>query len=184
MQWFKYLDAVVLAVLSTVLGSMLFARRKNGHTLRSISATVATDKRTSLGFSILMSICYPLYYAWLWLWVGPKFDMPTAYYVVLAVAALFELVFVWVPSTTGWKCRIHRFSATVVGVGAFILPGLLLLGSQPLSVVGVISVVIFYAVTATLCMLVIIPKYRKNTYTYEVIFCTTFLLVASIVGHS
>lgn len=182
---FDFVDFIVLGVLTLVLsGMMLWHHRRNGAVLRSISATVAVEKGTSLIFSVVMSICYPLYYAWLWLWVGPKLEMPSLYYIVLAVAAFFELVFVWVPSTTGWKRQTHEFATTLVGLAMLVIPGMFLLGHKAGSTVGVVSIAVFYAVSLVLSVLLLIPRYRKHTFTYEVIFCVAFLAAASIVGHT
>lgn len=185
MHSFEYTDLVILAMLCAVLGGLMFIyHRKNGGMLRSISATVAAEKGTSLTFSAVMSVCYPLYYAWLWLWVGSKLSMPHLYYVILAVAAFFELVFVWVPSTTGWKKRIHEFATTIVALGMLIIPGMFLLGSHAVSSVGVVFIAIFYAVSLAISTLLLLPRFRKQTLIYEVIFCVAFLAAASIVGHT
>lgn len=182
---FEFVDLVVFAALTAVLGIMIWLHyRKNGAVLRSISATVAAEKRTSLVFSVVMSVLYPLYYAWLWLWVGPKVGAPPAYYVILAVAAVFELVFVWVPSTTGWRHETHKFAATMVGFGMLILPGMFLMTAQAMSVAAMISIAVFYAVALSVSTLLVLPRYRGHTFIYEVLYCAAFLVAASIVGHS
>ena len=77
LQAFQYLDAFVIVGLSLMIGKLLIDyRRKNGNMLSTISKTVVATKQSSLVFTLSMLVAFPLYYAWVWLWVGPVLAMP------------------------------------------------------------------------------------------------------------
>lgn len=183
---FEFVDLVVILALVFLLGGMLLNfHRRNGGVLSSISRTVGATKRTQWTFTAVMSVLYPLYYAWLWFWVGPLFAMPSAYYILLGAAVCFETIFVWVPATSGWRRKTHEIAAGFVGVVMASIPALILLAAQQdVSPTGEVTLVTFYVILGTMLVLLIRPKYRKHTFTYEVIYCAIFMLALSVAGHS
>lgn len=183
MQAFEFVDIFVAAGLSLALASMLWwHHKKTSRVLGSISQTVAASRRKSLMFSLTMSVAYPLYYLWLWLWVGPSLMMPSAYYIVLVFSAVAELIFVWVPATDGVKRRVHETAAAFVGLAMLILPALILLNVRNPSELSKAVIFVYFGVCAVLLVLLASTKYRRHTFTYEVIYCLAFLVAMSVVG--
>lgn len=185
MQQIEFLDVFITTLLVYVIGTLILNYRKEYGSLRaSISQTVAATKRSSMFFALTMLVAYPLYYAWLWLWVGPLLGMPSMYYVLLAVSAIAELVFVLVPASSGWRLRTHQIAAGFVGLVMAILPGMMLFAGQGISGAGRLALVAFYIVLIALVVLLCTPKYRRNTFLYEVIYAAVFIGSVSVVVHT
>lgn len=185
MQTFEFVDVFVVVGLSLVLGSLLWWQyKKTGRVLGSISQTVAANRRTSFIFSVVMSVAYPLYYTWLWLWTGPSLVMPGVYYAVLAFSAVSELIFVWVLATDRVKRKIHEAAAAFVGFAMLILPALILLSGRNVSELSRVAIFVYFGVCTVLLALIARAKYRKYTFAYEVAYCLTFLLAMSVAGHA
>lgn len=183
--FWQYFDLITLSILLSVTAVLVMAQRKStGKLLGTISQSVAHTKRSSLIFSIFMTICYPLYYAFVWLWVGPLVDAPTIFYYLLAGSALCEMVFVWVPATTGMSHKIHAAMAYVVGVEMFVFPVIILLYGQNVSSFAQASIIFFLVTGCALLSLMIFKKLRTYTFLYETIYSVVFLLTVSIIAHS
>lgn len=182
---FEYVDCITIVILTLVLGALLLVHRKqHGNLQASISQTVAATKRSSMLFTLTMLVVYPLYYAWLWLWVGPALGMPTAYYLLLGLSAIAEFVFVLVPASIGWRLRAHQIAAGIVGVAMAMFPAIMLVAGEGVSAAGRLALVIFYVVTVCMLGLLFTPKYRRHTFLYEVMYCALFLGSVSIAAHT
>jgi len=180
----QFADAIVIILVSGVtIFLMATHKRRAGALLPSISRTIAADKRTSLAFSIMMTVAVPLYYGFIWFWVGPLVSAPWYFYVILAVSIVSEMIFVWVPATSGMSKRIHEITAGFVGLVMFVAP-LILLSTGNLSSVAQLGIILFFGLTAVIVGLLLHPKSRKLTLTLEVVYCVAFWAVMSIIAHT
>ena len=182
--FWRFFDLISLAFIFAVVSVLMISHRKrSGSLLGSISQTVAASKRSSLAFSVVMTIFFPLYYAFLWFWVWPLTSTPIYLYLLLLVSAVFEMIFVWVPATDGNSRKIHEVSAGFVGLFMFIV-ALVMLHTGKISTVGSVAILVFLLVSITMLALFTIPRYRKHTFLYECIYCITFLAAMSVVAHA
>jgi hypothetical protein len=181
--FWQYFDAlVIIIIVSVVVLLMLTHKRKRGELLSSISQTIAADNRTSLIFSLMMTLCVPLYYAFIWFWVAPLSHAPWYFYGLLIISVISEMVFVWVPATTGRSKLIHQYTAGFVGVVMLAAPLILLFAGQ-LSDAAQIGVITFVSTSLLLGPLLLIPKLRKYTLQSEIIYCVAFWAVISFIAH-
>lgn len=184
-KFWEFFDLYTLAILFIVVGTLVaIYHRKNGSLLGTISETVASSRRSSFVFSVVMTICFPLYYAFMWFWVAPMAHMPIGFYYLLAISALFEIIFVWVPATIGKSRQIHHVMAGLVGVAMLAAPLVILLYGTGLSVASKVSSLAFMIITGILISLMIIKATRKHTFLYETIYCAAFLATISVIAHS
>ena len=184
LQAFQYLDAFVIVGLSLIIGKLLIDyRRKNGNMLSTISKTVVATKQSSLVFTLSMLVAFPLYYAWVWLWVGPVLAMPKWFYAVVAVSAVAEMMFVLVPASSGWKQKVHEVAASFVGLVMVAIPLMFLIWSPQISPIVQQAIYAYIVACFVLVVLLVVPKYRKHTLVYEIIFCIAFWSVMSVAGH-
>ena len=182
--FWQYFDIYVLSVLTIVIYALLAAhKRKNGELLTTISQTVAYSKSSAIVFAVAMIICYPLYYAFLWFWVGPRTHMPAAFYYLIIPAAVAEAVFVLIPATMGKRKYIHIFGAAVVGLAMFLLALLILIYGAPLHILSRILLTVFILIAISSVWLLRQHKYRKHTFTIETTYVLTFLIAVSFVAH-
>jgi hypothetical protein len=182
---FEYFDVVTLGALAIIITWLvLIHRRKHGALLGTISQTVAASPRSSLLFSLSMTVFYPLYYAFIWLWVGPKTEMPTSFYWLLAISAIFEMIFVWVPHSEGKRVIIHQAAASVVFICMFIMTVLLLMSGHDISSIADIGLVIFLMSSLIFIGLLKLQQFRKNTFLFETLCCVLFLAAISLVAHT
>jgi len=180
----QFADAVVIILVSVVtIFLMATHKRRTGALLPSISRTIAADRRTSLIFSIMMTVAVPLYYGFIWFWVGPLVSAPWYFYVILAVSIVSEMIFVWVPATSGMSKSVHEITAGFVGFVMFAAP-LILLGTGNLSSIAQLGTLLFFGLTAVIIALLMYPKSRKFTLSLEVVYCVAFWAVMSIIAHS
>ncbi|MEO5948885.1 MAG: hypothetical protein ABIP74_00595 [Candidatus Saccharimonas sp.] len=180
----QFADAVVIILVSVVtLYLMVTHKRRTGTLLPSISRTVAADKRTSLTFSTMMTVAVPLYYGFIWFWVGPLVSAPWYFYLIVAISIVSEMIFVWAPATSGMSKRIHEITAGFVGLVMFVAP-LILLSTGNLSSVAQIGTVLFFGLTAIIAGLLLHPESRKLTLSLEVVYCVAFWAVMSIIAHA
>ena len=182
--WHNF-DFITISVLTVVLTALIKAHhQKTGSLLGSISETVAYSKSASTIFSITMTVCFPLYYAFVWFWVLPLIQAPHWIYYLLLFSALCEMVFVWVPATVGKNKRIHEAATSVVVVAMFLLALVVLLKGVSLGMPARISLIIFLVSPFFIGILMTIKKFRRHTFIYEVICCVLFLASLSLVGHT
>lgn len=182
--FWQYFDLFTLGILAVVVGLLLSSHHKtHGSLLRTVSETVAYNRKSSLIFSIAMSICFPLYYAFIWFWVAPLTNMPKAFYYLLVISAFFELVFVWVPSKAGKKKIIHEIAAGFVGITMLIITILILIYGNELTSFMRAAILIFFAVTATLAIFLSQVKFRKYLFLSEVVYIVIFIATISVIAH-
>jgi hypothetical protein len=183
--FWQYFDLFTLSTLTVVIGLLLASHHKaRGSLLKTISETVAHTRKSSLIFSITMSICFPLYYAFMWFWVAPLTKMPTGFYFLLATSAFFELVFVWVPSKAGKKKIVHEIAAGFVGIAMLIMPILILLYGDGLTDFMKGILILFFAMTTTLAVSLSQIKLRRHLFLFETVYLVTFLTTISVIAHS
>jgi hypothetical protein len=183
--FWQYFDFITISVLTIVLTALMKTHhRKTGSLLGSISQTVAYSKTSSTIFSVTMTVCFPLYYAFVWFWVLPLIEAPHWIYYLLLFSALSEMVFVWVPATVGKSRRIHEATTSVVVVAMFVLGLLMLVTGVNLSIAARTSLIIFLASPFFIGILMTIKKFRRHTFVYEVICCVLFLASLSLIGHT
>jgi len=184
-EFWEFFDLYTLGILFIIVGSLVVTHyRKNGSLLSTISETVAHSHHSSLIFSVVMMICFPLYYAFIWFWVAPLTQMPVSFYYLLTISALFEVIFVWVPATDGRSRKIHQIMSSLVGVAMLAAPLFILLYGTGLSTVSRISILVFTAMAVILVGLLLIKSTRKYTFLYETIYCAAFLATISVIAHS
>ena len=181
--FWQFFDVVVIIVITSIIfWLMLTHKNKTGDLLPSISQTVAADRHSSLIFSLMMTLCVPLYYAFLWFWVAPLTNAPWYFYGLLAMSVISEMIFVWVPATVGWNKKVHGYTARFVGLVMLVAPLVLLFAGQ-LSTITRIAIIVFAITSLLLGSLLLIPKLRKHTLLYEIIYCVIFWAVMSFIAH-
>jgi hypothetical protein len=183
--FFEFFDVITLgALVGIITWLMLTHRRKHGALLSTISQTVAVSPKSSLLFSISMTILYPVYYAFIWLWVGPSAGMPATLYYLLLISGIFEMIFVWVPATRGKNVRIHGAAVTVVVIAMFVLALMLLFAGQDLSGAAQVGLLVFLISPLVLAAFLKLQKGRKSTFLAETIISVLFLAAISITAHT
>jgi len=180
----QYLDIAVIVVVSVTTGWLMMTHRtRTGALLPSISQTIAADEQNSRIFSVMMSICVPLYYMWLWLWLGPLVVAPWYFYVLLVVSFLAEMVFVWMPATNGHSKQVHQYAAGFVGVVMLVAPFTLLFAQQ-LGQAAELAIEAYLLVSMIFASLLLVPKLRQYTLTFEIAYCIIFWVLLSFIGHT
>jgi hypothetical protein len=184
-EFWRFFDFYTIGILFVVIGLLVRTHHnKNGAALRTISQTVAYSKPSSLIFSIVMTIFFPLYYAFIWLWVGPKVYMPVVFYYLLTISAICEMIFVWVPATIGKSRKVHEAMATIVGLAMFVLPIIILVYGKYLNITDKVSILSFIILAIILGCLLVIRRLLAYTFLFETIYCLVFLITISIIAHS
>lgn len=181
----KYFDFISLGVLIVVITLLLLSHRKqHGSVLGTISETVGATKKAHLIFAVSMSIFAPMYYAFVWFWVGPVTDMPRYFYYILGTAFICELLFIWFPARDNRGGKIHKWTASFVGLVMFIIPLILAIETAVLSPLAKYSLVVFFATSLTLLGLMFTKTFRKNTFLFECIYCLASVGTISIIAHT
>lgn len=182
--FWQYFDVIVISIVSVVvLWLVLTHKSKKGELLPSISQTIAADKRSSRIFSIMMTVCVPLYYAFIWFWVAPLASAPWYFYGLLVISVIAEMIFVWVPATLGRRKLIHEYAAGFVGIVMIIAP-LILIATGNLSGIANVGIGVFIAITLGIAACLLHPKLRNHSLVLEIIYCIAFWAVISLVAHT
>ncbi len=183
--FWQYFDVITLSALTIIIGLLVIAqRRKTGNLMSTISQSVAHSRASRLVFSIAMTVLYPLYYAFIWFWVFPTAVVPPFLYIILGIAAIFEMIFVWVPASSGANKIIHHAASLVVGVVMLILPPLILFSAQNLTQTIALGVVAYSSVVSFLLVTIFFKHMRNYSFTLEVVFCVAFLATMSLIAHA
>ncbi len=178
-------DIITLRVLFVVITILVLSQRKRtGTIMGTISQSVAHSKRSSLAFSVIMTLCFPLYYMFIWQWVGPLVGAPAYFYYVLGFAALAEMIFVWVPATTGKSRKIHEAAAYTVGIAMYVLSMTIYAYDHVLGVAAKLSLMITLLVPFIFLALMTFKKMRTYTFLYETIYVIAWLFSISLIAHS
>ena len=181
--FWQYFDYISLAALLVVVGTLVTFQARQAKALPStISKSVATSPRSSLVFSIVMTIFFPLYYAFLWFWVGPYILAPGIFYVLLILAFICELIFVWAPANEKTKV-LHMLSASAVGLSMVILSVVVFAFGHSLSEASIGAIIVFWVVVLVTPAL-FMKRFRTYTFIVEVGFCAVFLAMISIIAHT
>ena len=130
-----------------------------------------------------MTIFFPLYYAYVWIWVLLTVAAPHWSYITLAISTLNKMAFVWVPATVARSKRIHQFTAGIVEIFMWLLALLILLEGNNLNITSRISLIITLITPIVLLLCMLNTKLRKYTFIYEVVYCSVFLATLSVLGH-
>lgn len=131
---------------------------------------------------MLMTIAVPLYYGFLWFWVGPLVAVPWYFYILLVLSFIAEMIFVWVHATSGKRKQIHELNACFVGVMMFFIPLIFIFAGQLTSMTA-FAATVFLTLSLVMLVLLFIPKLRNYTLVYETVYCLTFLALISFIGH-
>ncbi len=186
MAFFKYMDAVVVGLLVVVITYILLRHaQRHCRLLPSISETIAYDKRSSLLFSVVMTACVPLYYAYVGLWIGPRYAMPPAFYWLLIVSIIAEFIFVWVPARGGRAGLVHTINACFVGAVMLLAPLLILLAGTGLSGVAhgtLLGYVLLVSIGFPLFVLA--RPLRRFSWQFEAAYIVLFWVVLAIAAHA
>lgn len=182
-EYFDFISLGFIVITIAVLIGLYY--RKNKTLQKTISETVADNRTSSIIFSAVMTIFFPLYYGFLWFWVGYLINAPPAYFIVLIVSGISEMLFVWLPAKgNGMRRRIHGIAVSVVGLAMLILPVLILLYSNNVDATGYYTIYAFLGVTVLIGAALLTGLFKKYTIQFEVAFCSVFLVMMSVVGHS
>ena len=182
-KFFDFISLLFIIVMVLVLISFHYRKNKNLH--KTISETLATNRVSSIIFSIVMTIFFPLYYAFLWFWVGYLINAPTIYFLVLIFSSICEAIFVWVPAKgVGLSRRIHTVTTALVALAMIALPVILIVTLSILNNVDQIAIYSFLGVTILLVIILPTQFFKKYTIYFEAIFCLLFLTMMSIIAHS
>jgi len=182
--FWQYFDLIALIpIFIGVLWILVAHRRNEGSYPNTISRVIAQSPKSQLVFSMLMTIFFPLYYAFLWFWVGPHVSASVLFYLALVLSATAEMVFIWLPATgKGIKSKIHSVTAGFVGIVMFLTPLLILTGAP--SDIGRTATIGFIILSGVLIIIYLFAKARRYTLLLEAIFCLTFLAMMSIIAHA
>lgn len=131
---------------------------------------------------MLMTIAVPLYYGFLWFWVGPLVAVPWYFYILLVLSFIAEMIFVWVHATSGKRKQIHELNACFVGVMMFFIPLIFIFAGQLTSMTA-FAATVFLTLSLVMLVLLFIPKLRNYTLVYETVYCLTFLALISFIAH-
>jgi len=183
--FWQYFDLITLSIFFVVVPLLVLSqRRSTGSIMGTISQSVAHSKRSSLIFSVVMTLFFPIYYIFIWQWVGPLVGVPGYFYYLLAFSALCEMVFVWAPATTGKSRKIHEIAAYTVGFLMYVLLATILFSSYNLSFASRVCTIIFLVTPFVLIPLMAVKKLRAYTFLYETIYSIAWLLSISLIAHS
>ncbi len=184
--YFKYMDAVVVGLLMVVISFILVRHaRRHGTLLPSISETIAYDKRSSLLFSVVMTVCVPLYYAYVGLWIGPRYAMPPAFYWLLVVSIVAEFIFVWVPARGGRAGLVHTINACFVGGVMLLAPLLILLAGTGLSGAAHAALLGYVLlISIGFSLFVLLRPLHRFSWQFEAVFIVLFWGVLAVAAHA
>lgn len=185
-RFWEYFDYISLAFIIGTIGLLIGLHyRKNQSLRKTISETVAESKLSSMAFSVTMTIFFPLYYGFLWFWVGYLINAPLSYFVLLVISGIFEMIFVWIPAKgNGVSWKIHTIASSIVGLSMVILSILILISSNRIDSIGRYAIYVFLGVSLIICIALISRKLQKYTIQLEVTFCLLFLIIMSVIGHA
>jgi hypothetical protein len=184
-KWTEYFDFVSLAFLfCSVTILLLIYYRKNHRLHETISKTVADNPKISRIFSIIMTVYVPIYYAQLWLWTGPKLNLPVVFYAMLLLSIVCEMIFVWAPAK-GKTDRLHTITSTIVGVMMITVVALILVSGTAVSVIAQVALGgMLFASIVSGTSLFIVKRFRKYTFWIETGFIIVFVVSMILAGHS
>lgn len=184
--FWKFFDVISLTfIFVMILVLMSLHYKKNKSLQKTISETLALDRASSTTFSIVMTLFFPLYYAFLWFWVGYLIKAPLVYFVILIFSVICEVVFVWVPARgKGLSRRVHQLTTTLVALAMIALPITLLITVPTLNNMNHITMYGFLAFTILLILMSPTQFFKKHMIYFEITFCLLFLIMMSVIGHS
>jgi hypothetical protein len=182
--FWHYFDFITVGAITIVIMGLVRAHhKKTGGLLGSISETLAYSKTSSTIFSIVMTIFFPLYYAFIWFWILPLIHAPRVFYYLLIVPTLCEIVFIWVPATVGRSKRIHKVMVGIVFIIMYVFALLILIHGIHINMAARIGLSIYLASPFILFAAMTVKSLRKYTFLYEIIYCAAFLAAISLIGH-
>ena len=150
---YKLLGPIYCAI---IWAAVFFVLKKwPGDRTMTISKHVAAYREAYLFFAIVRTLSFPMFFLFLFRWFLPELEMPTVAYVLMALAISGDLISAWIPETTGWKGRVHKWSA--YGMAATVLPFTIIIALSPhistfahaFSYVAILFMVLFWVLFVT-----------------------------------
>ena len=180
----QWVDVALLAVLIPTTTYLLYRHwRLHGSFGRTISHTVAHDVFSRRVFTAVMLVCFPLYYAAIWLWLAPRQGMPPVFYYLMLVCAASELLFVLFPTTDEHEKKHTVFAGFVMlSLPVFAAP---ILGyGITVSAATAWSCWAFIIASAGIALLWVLGRLKRGgLFAAECVYCVLFWLMIFCAGH-
>ena len=148
---------------------------------RSLSMHVADKRSTFLFFALVSTIGVALLYIFMTQWFGPVLQVHSAFYVVMTMGLLCQLVAAWVPASGGRKEVIHSTFAYAMAVA---MP--LILAFALISPVIAFWLKIWVALTIIgmveqLALLILTPQIKQKYLSRQLGYIASFYLTVILI---
>lgn len=176
---YKYIG--VLASFLTWLAIAIVLWRQPRVPSNSISKHVAADRRGWLIFAPLATLALVLFYIFMVNWFIPKLDLSPTYEVLVTLVILLEFITTWIPDTSGWKQRVHHYTAYTA---AAILPFLTLIITRSPFITTTARILTYACLVVALgifALYLTVKTTREKHLIYQSIFFACFYIPVLVV---
>jgi hypothetical protein len=176
---------IVALVVAVVLG-LVIIKLWPPNKRQSFSQHVASRKVTYWLFAPIFTVVTVMYYAFLWKWVGPLVGMGAAYYDVLLVAFVLQLIVAWVPAKSVWPMRVHGIAAYGVAILMVALVVIIALTASSVLPVGYIVACYVFGLAgiALVPIYAYIPAARRQFLLVQIGYFVAFWVLIMAIAYS
>jgi len=180
---YKYFG--LLAPLFVAVAALYILWRWPAEKKMTFSEHIAKDKRSFLLFGMTLFPATVMYYFFLYLYIGPRYNLPFFYFAILAVAFICQIIFTFVPSSSGRARTVHLFSASFVGFSMFVLSVVVVVYGLGLSVLSLTVLWSFIILSILMAARLIIARIKSDRLLiYEVFYILMFWLITTVLAYS
>ncbi|MDR0956234.1 MAG: hypothetical protein LBM73_03870 [Candidatus Nomurabacteria bacterium] len=183
LQFAQNFDLISLAFL--IVGVVILCaiyHHKTGRMLPTISQTVAADRRISRIFQIIMTIGVPVFYFGLLGWLAPKCHLPIIFDILLIVALIFEIGFIWLPAA-GLTRRLHTILSLTVCVLMWLGVLILFLAVRSGAAVKILLAIFLLSPLIFLVHRKTGGRNSRRSFILETLFIALFLVIEIWLAH-
>ncbi|HEX3082017.1 MAG TPA: hypothetical protein VHQ86_02080 [Candidatus Saccharimonadia bacterium] len=179
----QYLGLIAIGI--TWLGGGYLLARWRGHNGMSMSQHAASARAAFWWFAAVLTVSAGLLYWFMLGWFVPRFALGPGFVGLLSVTVAGLLVAAWVPDTTGWLRRLHRWCA--YGMAVLFMPLVALIVASPNvgAVARYVDAVLCAYLIGSLTLVTQFGKFKRHYLPLQVSYVVAFeaaILVATYLG--
>lgn len=174
----KHLGAASIVVAFAAL--LFIVRRWSlGTHATSISKHAGAQRTSYLLFGSVLTFVGAAFYLFLWRWFGPAIGAAWPYYLILALAGIFQLLTAWLPDDGSGKglAKAHRLVAFSMAAMMMLLVGCVALAPN----VGVIARTLSVLVLTLMVILWYLFSFVKSTHRHFLVYQSVYIVSFYVV---
>jgi len=176
---------VISITLAVAALAFIVWRWSKGTTASSISSHAGSKRTSYLLFGSVLTFVGATFYLFLWRWFGPAIGAGWPFYVILALAGVFQLLTAWIPDDGkgGRMATAHSSVAFNMARMMMLLVGLVAVAPHISDLARIVSVLTFIAMGVFWYLFYFVKSTRRHFLVYQSSYIVSFYVVVLLATY-